>query len=226
MSNTAIHIENLRKTFIVKGGAEFHALSGASASIAQGECVLLMGPSGSGKTTLLTLLACLDKPTAGSYVCLGQAVHKWSEKFLTAFRQQHIGVVFQQFNLMEGFTVSQQIGMPLLPLGLSRKKMAFMVQEAAEKANIAHKLDAPATLLSGGEQQRVAIARALVASPPLIFADEPTAHLDAANAQAMLQVLQALKDKGHTLVITTHDPAVSQHEMVDRRLLMADGKLA
>ncbi|GAA4830069.1 ABC transporter ATP-binding protein [Algivirga pacifica] len=219
----AMIVENLSKGFNLGKSNEFYALKNISISIDKGECVLLKGPSGSGKTTLLTLLSCLSKPTSGSYTCMDVQVSKWSEKFLTRFRKEHIGVIFQHFNLITGFSTAYNIALPLIPLGLSTKALDEKVKEAAEKVNIAHKLDTHVDRLSGGELQRVAIARALISAPEILFADEPTAHLDSKNAQEVLSIFEQLKEEGKTILITTHDPLVEEHGIIDRTILMKDG---
>jgi putative ABC transport system ATP-binding protein len=204
---------------------EVRALTNISLTIEAGECVLLSGPSGSGKSTLISVLACLAKPTEGAYYCLGEQVSRWSEKFLTRFRRQHIGIVFQQFHLIRGLTVRANIAVPLIPCGLSHNKLKVAVESAAAHAGITHKLETLVEKLSGGEQQRVAIARALAANPTVIFADEPTAHLDSLTASAILETFAALKKQGKTIIITSHDPLVQQHAIIDRRFTLKDGAL-
>jgi len=218
--------ENLKKAFNLGKPNEVTPVDGISLSIPQGACVILKGPSGSGKTTLLTLLSCLARPTAGTYHCLGEQVSRWSEKFLTRFRQQHIGVVFQQFNLIGGFTAGVNISLPLMPSGISSVKLKQRVEQAANWVQIEHRLSFPIQQLSGGELQRVAIARALINQPEILFADEPTSHLDTQMAANTLNVFDGLKKKGKTLVMTTHDPMVEAHPMVDLVFQVKDGKLA
>ncbi|MDW7690977.1 ABC transporter ATP-binding protein [Flammeovirgaceae bacterium SG7u.111] len=218
-----IEAKALRKVFNLGKINEAIPVVNVDLEIAKGECVILKGPSGSGKSTLLTLLSCLAKPTSGEYFFNGEKVSRWSEKFLTRFRKKHIGVVFQQFNLINGFTTAKNIAVPLLPLGLPFSQIDKKVEKAAEEVNLSHRLHFDVGKLSGGEQQRVAIARALVTSPEVFFADEPTAHLDSAMSVEILTIFQKLKAEGKTLVITTHDPLVEQHEMVDRVLVMKDG---
>lgn len=218
-----IKVENITQVFNQGKPNEVKPVNGVSFSIEKGTVTLLKGPSGSGKTTLLSILGCLSKPTSGSYFCMDEQVSRWSEKFLTRFRKQHIGIVFQHFNLINGLTTAQNIGLPLLPLGVDEKEVDKKVKEASEKVNIAHRLNFKVNTLSGGELQRVAMARALVSAPELIFADEPTAHLDSENSMAILEIFQELKDKGKTIVLTTHDPLVENHQMVDRVITLKDG---
>ncbi|WP_448518824.1 ABC transporter ATP-binding protein [Rhodoflexus sp.] len=220
-----IQTVGISKVFNSGATNEVKALTDISLTIEAGECVLLSGPSGSGKSTLLSILACLAKPTEGAYYCLDKQVSRWSEKFLTRFRRRHIGMIFQQFHLIRGLTVRANIAVPLVPRGIEHGRLKQAVEKAAENAGIAHKLDFPIEKLSGGEQQRTAIARALVADPSILFADEPTAHLDSRTAAAVLDVLQALKTAGKTIIITSHDPLVQQHPIIDNKLLLKDGKL-
>lgn len=226
MTEAIIETKALVKTFHKGKNNEVSPVKDINLSIERNSCVLLKGASGSGKTTLLTLLACLSKPTSGQYHCLGQQVSRWSEKFLTGFRRTHIGVVFQHFNLISGFNTYLNISLPLIPLHYSRKKTDRLVQSVAESVGIAHRLDFSVDTLSGGEMQRVAIARALVNEPTILLADEPTAHLDSERSLQILDIFQEIKHQGKTILITSHDPLVEQHPMIDRVLVMKDGKMA
>lgn len=224
-TDVALRTEQLTKKFFVGKPNELAAVSDVTFSVRRGQCVLLRGASGSGKTTLLSLLSCLSRPTSGAYWCLGKNVSRWSERFLTRFRQAHIGIVFQHFNLVEGLSVAENLSLPLLPQGYSGAVIKKKVQQAAELAHITHRLDFKTDLLSGGELQRVAIARALIASPDLLFADEPTAHLDRENSLRILDLFTEQKQQGKTLILTTHDPLVESHPVVDREIVLQDGKL-
>lgn len=220
-----IAAEKISKVFNLGKPNEVKAVNEVSLQIAANSCVLLQGASGSGKSTLLTLLSCLARPTSGEYLCLGEKVSRWSEKFLTQFRQKNIGIIFQHFNLIQGLTVFDNIAIPLLPQPYSRKSIANAVEMAAENTQITHRLQFKVDTLSGGEMQRVAIARALAANPQIIFADEPTAHLDRNIAAEMLDVFVSLKTKGKTLVITSHDSLVQKHPIFDTIIEMQDGKI-
>jgi putative ABC transport system ATP-binding protein len=220
-----IRTEKLSKIFHQGQSNEIKAVNQVNIEVQRGECILLKGPSGSGKSTLLAMLACLSRPTEGAYYCMGEQVSRWSEKFLTRFRQQHIGVVFQHFNLIKGLSASDNIGLPLVPYGLSQTDIQRRIAEVANLAGISHRLHALSEQLSGGEQQRVAIARALAGRPELLFADEPTAHLDRANAEQILSVFELLKQQGKTLVITSHDPLLMSHPMVSRSISLRDGEV-
>lgn len=224
-SDLLLQSEALSKTYHWGKPNAFTAFADIHLSIEAQTCTLLQGASGSGKTSLIAVLSCLDKPTAGRLHILGEMVSRLPEKFLTLFRRQHIGVVFQHFQLVEDLPVAQNIAIPLLPWGLSSRLIASKVAEIAHQVGIDHKLEVKAGFLSGGEKQRVAIARALVNNPTLIFADEPTAHLDQANATQILQVFQDLKHAGKTLLISTHDPWVMQHPLVDNKIRLQDGRM-
>ncbi len=225
MSELAFEINHLSKTFQQGKSNAYTALHEVNLAVSVGKCIVLQGASGSGKTTLLTILGCLAKPTSGEYICLGQKVSKWSEKFLTTFRREHIGMIFQQFQLISGFTAFENIALPLIPLAYSTKKITQKVHEAAELANITVKLSQKIDLLSGGEQQRVAIARAIVHKPAILLADEPTSNLDQQNALQILHLFAELKAIGTTLLLTTHDSLVAQHTIVDNILKMQDGRM-
>lgn len=225
MSQILARTHNLVKTFNLGKPNEISPVKGVNLDIIQNTCTILKGASGSGKTTLLTILSCLSKPTQGEYYCLDEKVSRWSEKFLTKFRQKHIGIVFQHFHLIHKLSAFTNIALPLIPLRYNSQKMTKIVENVGEKVQLSHRLYTQVDVLSGGELQRVAIARALVNNPSLIFADEPTAHLDSEMSLKILEIFADLKAQGKTLFITTHDPLVEQHRMVDRVLSMKDGMI-
>jgi putative ABC transport system ATP-binding protein len=225
MQKPIIYTQNLNKIFNSGKPNEVRPVQDIQLQILPNTYTVLKGASGSGKTTLLTLLSCLAKPSSGTYECLGESVSRWSEKFLTRFRQQHIGIVFQQFQLISGMSTYQNIAVPLIPLRDTRSEMDRKITEIAEQVGITHRLHFKVDTLSGGERQRVAIARALVNNPPLLFADEPTAHLDSVMSERILEIFENLKQQGKTIFMTTHDPRVEQHPAVDKVLVMEDGKL-
>jgi len=220
-----ISIKNLSKIFNKDQRNQVDAVLDVSFSIQSNQCVIIKGPSGSGKSTLLSILGCLAKPTQGKYVCLDQKVSRWSEKFLTQFRRDHIGIVFQNFNLISGLTVAENLGLPLLPVNLSAKKITGKSEYTAKRLQIDHRLSFKVDVLSGGELQRLAIARALINNPDIIIADEPTAHLDTELAKEILEIFNQLKADCKTLIIASHDPLVENHSMVDKVFCMRDGRL-
>lgn len=225
MNKTIISAEGLTRIFNAGRHNEVKALNEVNLAIANNSLIVLEGPSGSGKTTLLSLLSCLDKPTSGRYTCLGQEVSHWSEKFLTRFRRAHLGIVFQNFSLIESLTARQNIALPMIPENIRPGELNSRVDRIAELLQISHRLEFKVRTLSGGELERVAIARALVNDPQILLADEPTAHLDSHLARDILDIFAALKEQGKTIIIATHDPLVINHSMVDKRISMRDGQL-
>jgi putative ABC transport system ATP-binding protein len=220
-----ISIKNLSKIFNKGQHNQVDAVSDVSFSIQSNQCVLIKGPSGSGKSTLLSILGCLAKPTEGEYICLDQKVSRWSEKFLTQFRREHIGIIYQNFNLVIGLTVQENIALPLLPMNFSAKTIRDKSERDAKHLQINHRLSFKVDTLSGGEMQRLAIARALINDPDIVIADEPTAHLDTELAKEILEIFNQLKAEGKTLIIASHDPLVESHSIVDKIFCMRDGQL-
>ena len=225
MGDNIIKIEGLSKIFNAGRHNEVRAVDNVSLTIKKESVALLQGPSGSGKTTLLSLIACLSKPTSGTYVCLDETVSRWPEKYLTAFRQKHIGTIFQEFNLINGMSVLYNICLPLVPRNLPFTEIEKRAQSAAEKLNISHRLSAKTETLSGGEKQRVAIARALINDPEIVIADEPTAHLDSRLAGEIIEIFKTLKKMGKTVIIASHDPILLSNGIMDVVFKMQDGKL-
>jgi putative ABC transport system ATP-binding protein len=211
MSEMVIETRNLTKEFLRD---EFHvvALTNVSLEIARGEFVALMGPSGSGKSTLLHLIAAMDTPTEGEIVVLGHDLRQMNERQIAHWRNENVGFVFQQFNLIPVLSAIENVE---LPLKLTNLKKAERLEHAATALNLVGLGDRLAHYprqLSGGQEQRVAIARAIVTDPALILADEPTGNLDAASAQEVLTILAKLnRDFGKTVVMVTHDPHAAQH---------------
>lgn len=195
------------------------ALDAVDLDIQAGEFVVLMGPSGSGKSTLLHLLAGIDRPTAGSCEVLGHELSELSENDLSRWRNQHVGFIFQSFNLIPVLTAAENVEMPLLLTSLSRAERADHVRLALEIVDLTDRMTHFPRQLSGGQEQRVAIARALVADPDIILADEPTGDLDAHSAEEVLTILQKLNRDFHkTVVMVTHDPRASHYATVTRHL--------
>lgn len=197
-------------------------LKGVDARFGSGETVAVLGPSGSGKSTLLSLLAGLDRPTAGSIQLLGQELPSLSERELTALRSRHLGIVFQQFHLMAHLTAAENVA---LPLDLRGDDDARSEAAAALTAvGLGHRADHYPSQLSGGECQRVAIARALVVKPRLLLADEPSGNLDTRTGDHVMDLLFGLvRERGTTLILVTHNETLAQR--CDRRLHLSDGRL-
>ncbi len=213
-----IEIRGLQKVF-AHGDTEVAALENIDIDIHQGEFVCLMGPSGSGKSTLLHLIAGLDNPTGGQCRVLGQELSDMSERDLSRWRNEHIGFIFQSFNLIPVLTAYENVEMPLLLTGLSRKERGEHIEAALGIVGLSDRLTHYPRQLSGGQEQRVAIARALVADPDLVLADEPTGDLDAKSAEEVLTILRKLnQDYGKTIIMVTHDPKASGYATVTRHL--------
>ena len=192
-------------------------LSNTNLDIPEGDFVAVMGPSGSGKSTLLNLCAGLDRPTTGTITVAGTEISQLSESKLTRWRSQHLGFIFQLYNLMPVLTAFENVELPLLLTSLSRRQRAEHVQTALRIVGLSERMDHYPRQLSGGQEQRVAIARALVNDPVLLLADEPTGNLDASAAQEILDLLQQLNEEfTKTIVMVTHDPRAARRA---RRML-------
>jgi len=220
-----IELQNIRKVFNEGRPNEYVALHDLSLTIAAHQVTALTGPSGSGKTTLLSLLGCMARPTAGRIVLEGREITSLPERFLTDIRRKTFGFIFQQFNLLNGISVIENVMLPGYPLG---EPFATLKQQASgllELFNLAHKASAKVEWLSGGEAQRTAIARALVNRPEVIIADEPTAHLDTSLSREFMDIMRDFKNQGKTILIASHDPLVHESEVVDRVVRMRDGRI-
>ncbi len=213
-----VKARNLRKTF-THGGFLVVALDNVSLDIHSGEFVSLMGPSGSGKSTLLHIIAGIDRATDGECQVLDSDLTRLSENELSRWRNEHIGFVFQTFNLIPVLTAYENVEMPLLLTSLSRAERAEHVETALKIVGLGDRMTHYPRQLSGGQEQRVAIARALVADPDLILADEPTGDLDAHSAEEILTILRKLNQDFHkTIIMVTHDPKASHYGTVTRHL--------
>jgi len=199
------------------------ALDGVSFDVGEGEFIAIMGPSGSGKSTLMHIMGFLDRPTSGLYQFRGKSIEDLSDDELARVRNKQIGFVFQSFNLLPRTSVFENVRLPLVYTGLSSQKEKEMIEIALEAVGLSHRLKHLPNQLSGGEQQRVAIARAIVNNPALIFADEPTGNLDSASGQQIMDTLQKLNEKGHTIILVTHEKYTS--EMAKRIVRLRDGKI-
>ena len=213
-----VQIRELYKIF-THGGEDVVALDGINLDIFPGEFIALMGPSGSGKSTLLNILAGIDRATRGDCVVLGEDITEFSENDFSRWRNEHIGFIFQSFNLIPVLTAAENVEMPLLLTSLSRAERREHVQTALGIVGLTDRMTHYPRQLSGGQEQRVAIARALVMDPDLILADEPTGNLDAHSAEDVMTILQKLnRDFQKTVVMVTHDPKASQHAGIIRQL--------
>lgn len=217
-----IVVRDLKKTYLL-GETSVQALRGVSLQVQQGEFVAVMGPSGSGKTTLMNLLGCLDRPSGGDYWLAGKLVSRMSPDELALIRNQLIGFVFQGFNLLSRATAVKNVAMPLMYAGYSKEEQEYRARKALQLVGLASRLHHRPSQLSGGQQQRVAIARALVNSPSLLLADEPTGNLDSRTSIEIMAVLQALNQRGLTVILVTHEPDIAAYAR--RQIAFRDGLL-
>jgi putative ABC transport system ATP-binding protein len=218
-----VKIERVDKLFR-RGAEEIHILEGLDLEVGQGEFLALMGPSGSGKTTLLNLLGGLDRPSHGSVAIGGDRIDQLSDRKLAAWRAQHVGLVFQLYNLLPVLSAERNVELPLLLTPLSKAERKKHVALALEMVGLSHRTRHYPRQLSGGEQQRVGIARAIVTDPTLLLCDEPTGDLDRKAGDEILDLLQGLnKEHGKTIIMVTHDPHASARAM--RTLYLNKGQL-
>jgi putative ABC transport system ATP-binding protein len=217
-----IELENIKKHYSLNG-KDVPILKGISLFIGQGEFVSIMGPSGSGKSTLSAILGCLSTPTSGTYKLGGKDVTKLGGNDLAGLRNQHIGFIFQDFNLLSGLTALENVALPLVYGGMSAKSRRDRAMECLAAVGLDHKAQNRPFQLSGGQKQRVAIARALVNHPKFLFADEPTGALDKKTGHEILSIMQRLNAQGHTVIQVTHSPLDAQYSK--RILHLVDGNI-
>lgn len=220
-----IELESVRKIYNQGQANEVCALKDATFSIAENSVVCLRGPSGSGKSTLLSIIGCIFPPTSGRAAIAGKQLSRLPDKFLTIHRRQTIGFVFQHFNILPELTVLDNITLPLFPLGVPPQKRREIAFRLMDDLSISHRAKFPAGQISGGELQRVAIARALVNDPPIILADEPTAHLDSKLSRDFMEIVARLKKNGKTIFITSHDPLITNHKEIEIMVDVKDGQV-
>ncbi|MGD6851845.1 MAG: ABC transporter ATP-binding protein [Candidatus Bathyarchaeia archaeon] len=218
-----VYTEALEKTYVVAQG-KVAVLKNINLEIPKAQFAVLCGESGSGKTTLLNLISGIDRPTKGKLVVANQDLSGKDEDFLSDFRCNHVGFVFQAYNLVSTLTVAENVAFPMEWQRKPAKEIETRVHELIRTVGLEHRETHFPSQLSGGEQQRVAFARALANDPELILADEPTGNLDTKNAEKILQVLQLLKENGKTVIVSTHDLAI--RELADQVFYLKDGRLA
>jgi putative ABC transport system ATP-binding protein len=205
---TMIWMENIIKTYRL-GDIDVPVLKGIDLSIEEGEYVAIMGMSGSGKSTLMNIIGCLDRPSDGHYVLEGRNLTTLGNDELAFIRNQRIGFVFQQFNLLNRSTALENVMLPMVYAGIPRSQRKLRAEEALTRVGLAERLLNRPNQLSGGQQQRVAIARALVNRPALVLADEPTGALDTQTSTEVMSLLTELNQQGITIVIVTHEPDIA-----------------
>jgi len=226
--NSAIHniqLEQVKKAFNQGQDNEFWAIRGIDLTIQLHSATVLKGPSGSGKTTLLSMIGCLSRPTSGRISLGEKRLSGLPERFMTSIRQSTFGFIFQQFNLIDGLTVLENIMLPAYPLGLDFAELEQSARQLLHQFGLANKASSKVEWLSGGEKQRCAICRALINDPEILIADEPTANLDSKLSEEFMQMIDGLKSTGKTILLTSHDPLVYESPIIDRVIGIRDGLL-
>lgn len=219
-----LSVSNLKKTYTTRfGGSQVQALKNINFSVDNGEYVAVMGESGSGKTTLLNILAALDKPTSGNVLLNGVNLSTVREKEISAFRREHLGFVFQDFNLLDNFSLKDNIYLPLVLAGKKHSEMEDKLRPIAKMLGIEQIIEKYPYEVSGGQKQRAAVARALITEPELILADEPTGALDSKATDDLLGLFNKINENGQTIVMVTHSTKAASH--ANRVLFIKDGEV-
>ncbi|RZN83127.1 MAG: ABC transporter ATP-binding protein [Winogradskyella sp.] len=220
MSDNVIEIRNIIRDFKL-GQETVHVLKGIDLDIRRGEYVAIMGPSGSGKSTLMNLLGCLDTPTSGSYLLSGNDVSEMTDDELAEIRNTEIGFVFQTFNLLPRTTALDNVALPMIYAGASKKERVNRASEVLTDVGLDDRMDHKPNQLSGGQRQRVAVGRALVNRPSIILADEPTGNLDSKTGEEIMALFDEIHSKGNTVIMVTHEEDIAAH--AKRVIRLRDG---
>jgi len=215
-----IQLENIKKSYYL-GKQELKVLKGISLEVFKNEYVALMGPSGSGKSTLMNILGCLDSPSSGKYILNGEDVSKMQDDDLADVRNKEIGFVFQQFNLLSRLTAAENVALPLIYNGTSKKIRTAQALEMLDRVGLADRSHHKPNELSGGQNQRVAIARALVNNPSIILADEPTGNLDSKTSIEIMHIFGKIQSEGNTVILVTHEEDIAAY--AHRIIRLKDG---
>ena len=218
--NELIKIREIGRRYVI-GTETIEAIKSVSLDIHKGEFVALMGPSGSGKSTLMNILGCLDTPSKGEYILNGINVSQMSDNQLATVRNKEIGFVFQTFNLLPRYTALDNVALPLVYAGISKKEREDRAKEALFNVGLEKRMDHKPNELSGGQRQRVAVARALINNPSIILADEPTGNLDTKTSIEIMSLMENIHAKGNTIILVTHEEDIAQH--AHRIVRMRDG---
>ncbi len=217
-----IELKDIQKTYRI-GESEYAVLKGIDLQIEEGEFIALMGPSGSGKSTLLNIVGCLDRPTSGRFLLLGQDISLTSDDELARLRREELGFIFQTFNLIGRISVQKNVELPMMLRGVVRQKRRERALKLLQDIGIGHRSDFSPQNISGGERQRVAIARALANDPTIIIADEPTGNLDLKNSDDVMKILSKLNQEGRTIIMVTHNPEITEN--CSRVIRLRDGRI-
>ncbi|HPS95060.1 MAG: ABC transporter ATP-binding protein [Bacteroidales bacterium] len=222
MSIDIIKIQGIKKYYKV-GTQEVRALDGVDLTIHDNEYVAIMGPSGSGKSTMMNILGCLDSPSGGTYILNGTDVSQMNDNALAEVRNKEIGFIFQSFNLLPRYSALENVALPLIYSGESKKDRDIRAEKALESVDLTDRMHHKPNELSGGQRQRVAVARALVNKPSIILADEPTGNLDSKTSVDIMKLFEAIHNKGNTIIVVTHEEDIAKH--AHRIIRLRDGHI-